>query len=320
MRQYLDLLREVLEHGELKKPAREGMPSTLELFARTMKFDLSEGFPLLTTKKVYFKGVLAELLWFFKGDTNIKYLVENNVFIWNDDAYKYYLRLFNIHKNYEVLHYSGLSYDAEPVSKEEFLLKVLNGEKVRFYNSDGDKFYYTFGDCGNIYGFLWNKENQLYGLVQSINENPESRYHILNAWIPSLIKDSSKLALPPCHVMYQFNVSGGRLNMMMYQRSCDMFLGVPFNIASGALFCTIVAKMTGYEPGEFTWVGGSCHIYENQIDAVKTQLSREPINNKAEVLINIRRKGSFRSLEISDFELINYKSYPSIHAPLSVGV
>lgn len=295
MKQYIDLVKDVFENGVWKDPAREGMPRTKEVFCRTMRFNLSEGFPLLTTKKMFTKGIVGELLWFLRGETNIKYLVDNGIHIWDNDAYKYYKRL------------------GGKLSQDEWLDRVKE-----------DPMHY--GDCGSIYGEQWRKwdpwsvlpTDQIKHLIAGLKNNPNSRYHLVTAWQPSDFLDPLQryAALPACHVMFQCSVRDGKLDLMILQRSCDLFLGVPFNIASYALLTHILAKEVGLEPGELVWVGNSVHIYENHIEQAKTQIEREPY---ALCRIEFERK-EITQYEISDFKFVGYQSHSSIKAPLSVGV
>lgn len=295
MRQYKELLKDILDNGIWKEPAREGMPRTKEVFCRTMRFDLSEGFPLLTTKKMFTKGIVAELLWFLRGDTNIKFLVDNDVHIWDSDAYKYYIRLFPQNRK----------------TKDDFIANVKLGLKLGTY---------TYGDCGSIYGYQWRNNggfDQIENLIHNLKEFPNSRYQIVSAWNPKdFIGKKFSAALPACHVMFQCCVNNGKLDLMVLQRSCDTFLGVPFNIASYALLTHILAKAIGVKPGELTWVGNCCHIYENHLEQVNEILRREPM----ELCTLEFNKKPICNYEIKDFHFLNYKSHPALKAPLSVGV
>lgn len=295
MKQYLDLLRDIVDNGIWKEPAREGMPRTKEVFCRTMTFDLSKGFPLLTTKKMYTKGIVAELLWFLRGDTNIKYLVDNNVHIWDADAYKYYRRRFPWSR----------------ITKEEFIVGIKRRLKLENY---------TFGDCGHIYGYQWRHKDgfdQIANLIHTLKEFPTSRYQVVTAWSPSeFLGTKFSAALPACHMMFQCCINNGKLDLMMLQRSCDTFLGVPFNIASYALLTHILAKAVDIEPGTFTWVGNCCHIYENHVEQVNELLTREPM----ELCTLEFDKKHISEYEIGDFRFKNYSSHPALKAPLSVGV
>ena len=293
MKQYLDLLRDIVDNGIWKEPAREGMPRTKEVFCRAMTFDLSKGFPLLTTKKMYTKGIVAELLWFLRGDTNIEYLVDNNVHIWDADAYKFYKRR------------------GGKLAKEEWLKKLGTFDK---------RTEMILGDCGDIYGRQWTSFGGVYdqigNLLESLRETPNSRYHVVSAWNPVDYFLFTYVALPACHMMFQCCINHGKLDLMMLQRSCDMFLGVPFNIASYALLTHILAKECGLEPGTFTWVGNCCHIYENHVEQVNELLTREPMEL---CTLKFDRK-PIEKYEIGDFHFLNYKSHPALKAPLSVGV
>lgn len=311
--QYLNIIKDILDNGEWKAPAREGMPRTKEVFFRTMSFDLSEGYPLFTTKKMAWKTCLTELTWFLKGDTNIKYLVENGCNIWNDDAYRYYTRL--------------AEHTITKLTKEEFLTAVKEGRTFALptpNNPDILKFYVS-GDLGNVYGKQWRhfgKErfDQVQYVIDSIKQNPNGRYKIINAWNAEDFlgkKSYENCALPACHVYYQFCVNNGKLDMMLLQRSCDIFLGVPFNIASGAALLMLIAKHTGYEPGILHWVGNCCHLYENHIEQAKELITREPYPFPK---LEINKKHDIGDYLKSDFELIGYKSHDRLVAPLSVGI
>lgn len=294
MKQYLDLMRDVLENGVWKDPAREGLPRTKEVFGRMMRFDLSEGFPLLTTKKMYTKGVVAELLWFLDGGINIKALVDNNVHIWDNDAYAYYKA------------HGG------KLSKEEWLKEIGN------YDIHTRMFY---GEVGRIYGYQWRAFNgyfdQIKHVLKGLKTNPNSRYHIVTAWNPgAFAKHREHAALPACHVMFQFSVRGNKLDLSMLQRSCDVFLGVPFDIASYALLCHLFALELGLEPGEFVWMGNSVHLYENHIEQAKEQLSREPFKL---CKVAIKKRSSVFDYILSDIAFNNYQYHPAIKAELIVG-
>ena len=309
--QYLDLLNDIMENGEWKEPARAGMPRTKEVFFRTMTFDLSEGYPCFTTKKMAWKTCLTELTWFLKGDTNIRYLLENGCNIWTDDAYKYYLR----------------NCKSKPMSKDEWKEKVLAGEaehQIARWVGDNKIFDYKwyYGTLGPVYGKQWRKYgmgfDQVQYVIDNIKKNPTSRYNIINAWNgDDFLSDTANVALPACHVYYQFCVNNGKLDMMMVQRSCDMFLGVPFNIASGAALLTLIAHHTGYEPGKFHWVGNCCHLYENHLEQAKELITREPYPFPK---LEVNWKEDIGDYLKSDFTLVDYKSHERLVAPLSVGV
>ncbi|WP_331460765.1 thymidylate synthase [Arthrobacter sp. zg-Y769] len=261
---YEDLLRDVMANGT-QKSDRTGT-GTRSVFGRQMRFDLSESFPLITTKRVHFKSVALELLWFLRGDSNVRWLQEQGVSIWDEWA-------------------------------------------------DDD------GELGPVYGVQWRSWptpdgghiDQIAKLVEGIRNNPDSRRHIVTAWNPAEVEN---MALPPCHALFQFYVADGKLSCQLYQRSADTFLGVPFNIASYALLTLMVAQQTGLEPGEFVWSGGDVHIYDNHVDQVREQLSREPFPYPQ---LRIRRTPeSIFDYTLEDFEVLNYRHHPGIKAPIAV--
>lgn len=264
---YEDLLRKILLEGNLKND-RTGT-GTISLFGQQMRFDLSEGFPLLTTKRVFFKGIAYELLWFLKGSSNIGYLTEHNVHIWDEWA-------------------------------------------------DEN------GDLGPVYGVQWRSWpaptvddpdrtiDQIAGVLETIKTNPDSRRMVVTAWNPAEVED---MALPPCHALFQFYVADGKLSCQLYQRSCDMFLGVPFNIASYSLLTMMMAQQADLEPGEFVWTGGDCHIYDNHVDQVLEQLSRNPYPYPT---MKIRKADSIFDYDYDDFEVVDYRCHPTIKAPIAV--
>lgn len=264
MRQYLDLLSHLLEKGSARAD-RTGT-GTLSQFGYQMRFDLSAGFPVVTTKKLHLKSIIYELLWFLKGDTNVKYLQENGVRIWNEWA-----------------------------------------------GADGE--------LGPVYGHQWRswttrdgrEIDQISELIDQINNNPLSRRLIVNAWN---VGDLSSMKLPPCHLLFQFYVNEGKLSCQLYQRSADVFLGVPFNIASYALLTMMIAQATGLQPGDFVHTIGDAHIYNNHLDQVRLQLTREPYP-LPQMKINPEVKNIF-DFDYSDFELINYQSHPHIKGDVAV--
>jgi len=301
-KQYLDLLQEALDAGVRKRDRGTGVAS-YSLFGRQIRFDLSKGFPLLTTKKVYWKGVLYELFWFMKGYSNIKYLVDHDVHIWDDYPYKIYNQNSNIQY---------------PISKEEFV------EKIR----TDDVFAKKWGELPRIYGELWRHWptkhgktiDQLSWAIQEIVEDPNAHNAIVNSWNPEYLytmADPDKTShFPICHNMYQLNVNDGRLSLQLYQRSADIFLGVPFNIASYALLALIIAKVTGYKPGEFIHTFGDVHIYEIHIEQVKEQLKRKPLP-----FPKVSFNHDFKTIDGFKPEYVvleNYQSHPPIKASLSV--
>ncbi len=264
MKQYLDLMRLVRETGTFKSD-RTGT-GTYSVFGHQMRFNLADGFPLVTTKKCHLKSIIHELLWFLQGDTNIKYLQDNGVRIWDEWA------------------------DAN-------------------------------GDLGPVYGYQWrnwpapNGESidQIGNLVAMIKNNPDSRRLIVSAWNPALVE---QMALPPCHALFQFYVADGKLSCQLYQRSADIFLGVPFNIASYALLTLMLAQVCDLQPGEFIWTGGDCHLYANHLEQTDLQLSRAPYP-LPQMQLNPAVKNLF-AFKFEDFELTGYQSHPHIKAPVAV--
>ncbi len=264
MRQYLDLLTHLIETGN-ERSDRTGT-GTISRFGYQMRFNLAEGFPVVTTKKLHLKSIIHELLWFLKGDTNVKYLQENGVKIWNEWA-------------------------------------------------DGN------GELGPVYGHQWRswsapdgrEIDQIAQLIQQIRSNPSSRRLIVSAWN---VGDIEKMKLPPCHLLFQFYVNDGKLSCQLYQRSADVFLGVPFNIASYALLTLMVAQVTGLKPGDFVHTFGDAHIYNNHLDQVRLQLTREPFP-LPQMKINPEVKSIF-DFKFEDFELLNYQSHPHIKGDVSV--
>jgi len=264
MKQYLELMQHVLDHGH-RKDDRTGT-GTLSVFGWQMRFPLSAGFPLLTTKKLHTRSIIHELLWFLRGETNIRYLKENGVSIWNEWA-------------------------------------------------DAD------GELGPVYGKQWRRWvgedgreiDQITALVEGIRRNPDSRRHLVSAWNPGEI---DRMALPPCHALFQFYVAGGKLSCQLYQRSADIFLGVPFNIASYALLTLMVAQVCRLEPGDFVWTGGDCHLYLNHLEQARLQLAREP-RSLPRLRINPEVQEIF-DFRFEDFELEGYDPHPHISAPVAV--
>jgi len=277
MQIYLDLLQQILDRGT-RKSDRTGT-GTISLFGHQMRFDLGQGFPAVTTKKLHFKSIIHELLWFLNGETNIRYLNENGVRIW-------------------------------------------------------DQWATDEGELGPIYGAQWRdwpapdgrRIDQISQLLDDLRNRPDSRRHIVSAWNPALLPDESRSpednaamglqALPPCHTMFQFNIADGRLSCQLYQRSADVFLGVPFNIASYALLTMMVARVVGLEPGDFVHTFGDVHIYMNHLEQVETQLSREPLP-LPEMRINPEVKVLF-GYRYEDFDLVGYQCHPAIRAPIAV--
>ena len=298
MKQYLDLLMRIKEEG-LVKSDRTGT-GTRSVFGHQMRFNLAEGFPLLTTKKVFLKGIIHELLWFLSGDTNIKYLVDNGVHIWDNDAFRYYNELCVRH-------------GVLPVAMDTF----LEAASQRIPSPiEG----YTFGDLNHVYGYQWRSWpkadgshiDQIKQVIETIKHNPDSRRMIVSAWNVAEVDD---MALPPCHVLFQFYVADGRLSCQLYQRSADTFLGVPFNIASYALLTMMIAQECGLKPGEFIHTLGDTHLYLNHMEQVDEQLSREP-RPLPTMHLNPEVKSVF-DFRFEDFTLEGYDPHPAIKAPMS---
>ena len=290
MQQYLDLCRHVLEHGE-KREDRTGT-GTISTFGYQMRFDLTKGFPLLTTKKVFYRGIFEELLWFLSGNTNIKPLVDKKVGIWNEWPYDKYSK----------------SPDFKGETLEEFI------EKIR----DDQEFADKYGNLGPVYGKQWrdfNGVDQISQLIEGIKNNPFSRRHLVVAYNPSEVKD---MALPPCHSLFQFYVSadGKKLSCQLYQRSGDVFLGVPFNIASYSLLLAMVAQVCDLEPYEFVHTFGDVHIYLNHLDQIDEQLSRTP-RPLPKLVLNKDIKNIF-DFKYEDIKIEDYDPYPAIKGAVSV--
>lgn len=277
MQNYLNLLQEILDKGN-RKSDRTGT-GTISLFGHQMRFDLGQGFPAVTTKKLHIKSIIHELLWFLSGDTNIRYLKENGITIW-------------------------------------------------------DEWATSEGELGPVYGAQWRNWitaegrhiDQITQLLRDLQSRPDSRRHIVSAWNPAVLPDESRSprenaaaglqALPPCHTLFQFHVANGRLSCQLYQRSADVFLGVPFNIASYGLLTLMIAQVSGLEPGDFVHTLGDAHIYLNHLDQVQTQLSRDPLSLPTMKLNPL--KTDLFDFRFEDFELVNYQFHPAIKAPIAV--
>lgn len=301
MQQYHQLLNHILENGT-QKGDRTGV-GTVSCFGYQMRFNLQDGFPLVTTKKVHLKSIIHELLWFVNGDTNIRYLCQNGVGIWNDWPFQRYLVENNLDQKYP-------KYSTE--WREEMKRFV---EKVK----QDEAFAQQWGELGPVYGKQWRDFNgfdQLKWVVDEIKRNPDSRRLIVSAWNASEIEEMAKAGLPPCHTMFQFYVKNGELSCQLYQRSADTFLGVPFNIASYALLTMMVAQATGLKPGDFVHTFGDVHLYSNHIEQAKLQLSRE-IKPLPTLKINPDKTDLF-SFDFEDFELENYDPWPAIKASVAV--
>ncbi|CEA00388.1 Thymidylate synthase [Metalysinibacillus saudimassiliensis] len=312
---YLDFLQHILDNG-VKKEDRTGT-GTLSVFGYQMRFDLAEGFPLFTTKRTPFRLIASELLWFIKGDTNIRYLLQNNNHIWDEWAFKKWV---------ESDEYTGpdmTNFGHRCLVDEAFnaqYQKELNDFCERVLTDDD--FANKYGDLGNVYGKQWrrwtdsqgNEIDQLADVIEQIKNNPDSRRLIVNAWNPEDVV-SSKAALPPCHVMFQFYVANGKLSCHLLQRSADSFLGSNFNIPSYALLTHLVAKECGLEVGEFVYSISDAHIYSNHIEQVKEQLSRTPRDLPT---LRITSDASIFAIEMEDLTIEGYDPHPSIKAPIAV--
>ncbi|WP_368651922.1 thymidylate synthase [Ornithinibacillus sp. 4-3] len=306
---YLDLCKKILAAGKEKDDRTN--TGTYSIFGHQMRFDLSKGFPLLTTKKVPFRIIAVELLWFIKGDTNIRYLLENNINIWNEWAFKKWV---------ESEDYTGPNMDdfgnkilEDPAFKAEYD-KQMDIFKNRILEDLG--FAEKYGDLGLVYGKQWrdfNGVDQLKEVIDAIKTNPNSRRHIVSAWNP---EDVPHMALPPCHTLFQFYVTDGKLSCQLYQRSADVFLGVPFNIASYALLTHLIAHECGLEVGDFVHTFGDAHIYSNHVEQVELQLSRE-LRPLPTLKINSDKQSIF-DFELNDFEIVDYDPHPTIKAPIAV--
>lgn len=314
MRQYLDLAQTILDKGVTKED-RTGV-GTKSIFGHQMRFDLSEGFPLLTTKRVAFGLIKSELLWFLKGDTNIRYLLENNNHIWDEWAFERYT--------------SSQDYDGPDMTdfglraqEDEEFNSVYKEEMKKFTEKIlSDKaFAEEHGSLGNVYGAQWRSWpstkggiiDQIQNVIASIKNNPDSRRHIVSAWNPDEIED---MALPPCHTLFQFYVADGKLSCQLYQRSADVFLGVPFNIASYALLTHLIAHETGLEVGEFIHTFGDAHLYLNHMEQIERQLSRDT-RQLPQLKLNQNKQSVF-DFEAEDIEVIDYKPHKGIRAPIAV--
>jgi thymidylate synthase len=351
MKQYLDLLQNILDNGVEKESGRANMPNTIGLSHGFIEMDLSAGFPLLTTKKMFLKGIIHELLWFLRGETNIKYLVDNGVHIWDSDAYRWYLKQMG-----------GRVSSILPIkSQEQFIEYIKAGKEFERRDLDGNVIY-RLGDLGKVYGYQWRNQHgidQIKDLVDGLKNNPYSRYHIIDGWNKA---DFPEMALPPCHLLYQFivrpmtqeqridyaknngyeeeyysilpihydelktwldnkNIPKFYLDMNMYQRSCDTLLGVPFNLASMSLLLMIIAKVSNMLPGVAYWTGGDVHVYVDHIPMVQEQLKRIP-KGLPNLIIKkeLKTLDDILSLEYEDFVLTDYDPDDAIKAELFTGV
>ncbi|MCR2802861.1 thymidylate synthase [Paenibacillus soyae] len=311
---YLQMLRHVLENG-VRKDDRTGT-GTISVFGYQMRFPLNEGFPLLTTKRVPFKLVASELLWFMKGDTNIRYLLQNNNNIWNEWAFKRFVESED-YKGPDMTNF-GLRSQTDSAFADEYE-RQMSQFKERILSDEG--FAAQYGELGDVYGKQWrawkttqgDTIDQLKDVIDTIKRNPDSRRLIVSAWNP---EDVPSMALPPCHTLFQFYVSEGKLSCQLYQRSADIFLGVPFNIASYALLTHLIAHECGLEVGDFVHAFGDAHIYSNHLEQIEIQLSREP-RPLPTLTLNPDKRSAFE-FELSDLAIANYDPHPAIKAPVAV--
>ena len=299
--QYLNLLKDILKNG-VSKPVWGNPGVTIKtVFGRQIRFDLSQGFPLLTTKKVFMRGITHELIWFLKGDSNIKYLIDNEVHIWDEWGYK--------------------QYKSQILTQEQYIEKVETDKE----------FAKKYGELGPVYGVQWRKWptgdgrniDQLGWVINKLKD-PKQRFRkhlIVSAWNPEYIYEMAvsrdkSVVLPPCHTMFQFNVIGDKLNLQLYQRSADIFLGVPFNIASYALLLLMVAQVTGLKPGDFVHTYGDVHIYSNHFEQIKEQLKRKP---RPFPIVKLNKKiKNIDDFKFEDIEVVNYNPYPPIRGEVTV--
>ncbi|EBF5194251.1 thymidylate synthase [Listeria monocytogenes] len=314
MKQYLDLEKYVLENGT-QKGDRTGT-GTISTFGYQMRFDLQEGFPIMTTKRVPFKLVVSELLWFLHGDTNIRYLLQHNNNIWNEWAFERFVKSDD-YKGEDMTDF-GLRAERDPAFKEVYQAEM---DKFKTRILEDEAFANKYGELGNIYGKQWREwktsqgetSDQLADLIEMIKTNPNSRRLIVSAWNP---EDIPNMALPPCHSLFQFYVADGKLSCQLYQRSADIFLGVPFNIASYALLTHLIAREVGLDVGEFIHTMGDAHLYNNHIEQVKEQLSRTP--HKLPKLVLSDKPATIFDFDVADISLDGYNPDPAIKAPISV--
>ena len=350
MKEYLDVLQKILDEGIEKESGRANMPNTIGISKADISMDLSQGFPLLTTKRMFWKGVVHELLWFLRGETNIKYLVDNKVNIWNGDAYRWYLKWWDE----DGQHRGGLH---KFETQEEFIEQIKNEPITYHHANKNEVITYTLGDLGKVYGYQWRNQNgvdQVKEVLDGLKSNPYSRYHIIDGWNKADFKD---MALPPCHLLYQFivrpltreerikiyvdeymngigepagfvdaklktrEIPEFYLDLNMYQRSCDTFLGVPFNIASMSLLLTIIAEASGMIAGVANWIGGDTHMYVSHRDDVLEQLSRTPTKlPRVKIARRIKTVEDICNLTTNDIILIDYWSQDKIEAELFTGL
>ena len=302
--QYLDMLSDIMKNGTNKPVFGVEKTYIRSVFGRIMRFDLSKGFPLLTTKKTYLRGIIHELLWFISGSSNIKYLADNDVHIWDEWAYK----------NYK----AAISKKIKQLPQEDFVAKIKADKE----------FAKKWGELGPVYGVQWRKWqasdgrkiDQLKWAIEKLKKTPERKSIVVSAWNPEfsyeMAAKGKSMVIVPCHMFFHLNVNQGKLSLLLYQRSCDMFLGVPFNIASYSLLTLIIAHVTGFKPGEFVHVLGDAHIYSNHFKQVRGQIKRKPLPFPKMVL-NPKIK-DIDKFEFEDFQLKNYKYHPPIKGEITL--
>jgi len=303
--QYLDLARDIMKNGQWKISHSTGV-KLKSVFGRQIRFDLSKGYPLLTTKKVFSRGIIHELLWFLSGSSNIKYLVDNNVHIWDEWAYKKYQWVMADKKT-------------KPMTFEAFMEKAKSDSK----------FLEKWGELGPVYGVQWRHwpvsngktVDQLGWAIEKIKKFPQKKHYVISAWNAGCIYEmsgshSASMVIAPCHTMYHINITGDKLSLLLYQRSADYFLGVPFNIASYALLTLMLAQVTGYKPGDFVHTFGDVHIYENHFEQMRQQVKRTP-RPFPEMKLNPKVK-KIDDFKFEDFELVGYDPHPPIKGEITV--
>lgn len=333
--QYLDLLSDILQNGQ---PRHTRSGNVISVFDRSIKIDMKQGFPLLTTKKMFTKGSFHEILWMLKGDVNIKYLIEHNVHIWDGDAYRHYKELIKKHNSY----LSSINRDAECLIIDDnatFLVKCMEDVELVLYPNK----HYKYGDLGPVYGLQWRNfgnsgVDQIENIISTLRTNPEDRRLLCVAWNPA---DLTEMALPPCHYSFQLytrllsqeerdalgethpykinELPKYELSLKWTQRSCDFFLGVPFNISGYALLLSLIAHCVNMTVGTLSGSFGDCHIYEQHIQAVHTQLERDPNKYHLPTLKILTPSTDINDIKYEDLLIDDYKSYPKISAELSVG-
>jgi len=302
--QYLNLLQDILDNGAWKISHSTGV-KLKSVFGRQIRFDLSQGFPLLTTKKTFFRGIVHELLWFLSGSSNVKYLIDNNVHFWDDYPYK----------NYQEAMEKG---QVKPLTKDELIAKIASDPK----------FAQKWGDIGPVYGVQWRqwptgdgrKIDQLGWVLEKIKTKPHKKHYLVSAWNAAYVYEMAKsreesMAIAPCHTLFHIVLHDGKLNLQLYQRSADVFLGVPFNIASYALLTHLIAQVAGYPVGDYVHTFGDVHIYENHFKQVKEQLKRRP-RPLPKLKLNPKIK-NIDQFKYEDIKLIGYNPHPMIKAPLT---